>query len=348
MLSAKEWWDVISNYNQSIYPMQWIVMLVGVIVTLYLIYGDQRKANAATKLYLSLCNLWIGIVFFMILGKGFPSPLKQVQGSLFIAIGALFAIDIFAKKTFFIIPKQSPKRIITIVLLLVVLVYPVVGLVSGHDLDKLIYPGTLPCPTTAFALVLILCALPKVNKLTYLLLLIWAIPFPPLIQIPKYHVYEDGIMFVIGVYALIAIIRSIIKGRSNANIKAHKELFDIKKDAVFATSSKDGVPNIVPIHSKHLISNNKVLISDQFMDKTKQNIIANPYGTLTIKENDMVYSISGKCRYKTSGFLYSMAVKGAKKYAKKNAISKNIRIKCKGIVLMKVDSFIRTDRRLVV
>lgn len=345
MLSSKEWWNVISNYNQSIYPMQWIVMLVGVIVTLYQIYGNRVRANIATKLYLSLCNLWIGVVFFMVLGEGFPSPLKQVQGSLFVAIGVLFAIDIFTRKTSFTIPKRGPKRIVTITLLLVVLVYPVVGVISGHGVDKLIYPGTLPCPTTAFALVLLTCALPKVNKATYLLLLVWAIPFAPLIQIPKYHVYEDGIMFVVGVFALIALIRSIIKGKRHVKLKAHKQLFDIKKDAVFATSSEDGVPNIVPIHSKHLISNNKVLISDQFMDKTKHNIIANPYGTLTIKENDAVYSISGKCRYKTSGFLYRMAVKGVKKYAKKNAKNKNIKIRCKGIVLMKVDSF-KMDGRL--
>lgn len=348
MLSSKEWWDVISNYNQSIYPMQWIVMLVGVVVTLYLIYGNQRKANAAIKLYLSLCNIWIGIVFFMVLGEGFPSPLKQVQGSLFIAIGALFAIDIFVKKAFYIIPKQGSKRVVTIALLVVVLLYPVVGMVSGHGFDKLIYPGTLPCPTTAFALVLLICALPKVNKLIYLMLLIWAIPFPPLIQIPKYHVYEDGIMFLIGVYALVALICSIIKSNKVTNLKAHKELFDIKKDAVFATSSEDGMPNIVPIHSKHLLTKRKVLISDQFMDKTKNNIIANPYGTLTIQEDDVVYSISGKCRYKTSGFLYRMAVKGAKKYAKKNAKNKNIKIRCKGIILMKVDSLIMADRRLTV
>jgi hypothetical protein len=82
------------------------------------------------------------------------------------------------------------------------------------------------------------------------------------------------------------------------------------------------------------------------MHKTKNNIIANPYGTLTIKDKDVVYTVSGKCQYKTSGFLYQMAVSGAKKYAKKKAKNKNIRIKCKGIVLMKVDSFISTDRRL--
>jgi len=35
------------------------------------------------------------------------------------------------------------------------------------------------------------------------LLLLWAIPFPILIQIPQFGAYEDGIMVVLGVYALV-------------------------------------------------------------------------------------------------------------------------------------------------
>lgn len=130
-----------------------------------------------------------------------------------------------------------------------------------------------------------------------------------------------------------------VKAKNSINLKSYKEIFEIKKDAVFATSSLNGVPNIVPIHSKHLISNNKVLISDQFMNKTKNNIKSNPYGVLTIKEGDVLYKISGRCSYKISGLLYRMAVRGAKKYAKKKAKDKNIKINCKGIVLMKVEKF---------
>ncbi len=339
MLNSQEWWNVISNYNQSIFPMQLVVMLVGIIVTLYLIYGSETKANVAMKGYLSFCNLWIGSVFFVVLGKGFPSPLRQIQGAVFIIIGILFAVDIFTKKMQLVVPKSGFKRCITILLLLIVILYPMIGVVLGRSFNQLIYPGTLPCATTAFTLVLFTGSLPKVNKLIYSLLLVWAIPFPPLIQIPKYHVYEDEIMFLVGIYSLIVLIISIIKSKKNTDLKSYKEIFNIKKDAVFATSSLDGVSNIVPIHSKHLISNNKVLISDQFMDKTKNNILSNSYGVLSIKEGDVLYKISGRCQYKTSGFLYKMAVRGAKKYAKKNAKNKNIKINCKGIVLMNVEKF---------
>jgi hypothetical protein len=68
-------------------------------------------------------------------------------------------------------------------------------------------PGTLPCPTTALALLVLTTALPRVDKIAYILLLLWAIPFPPLINLPKYGVYEDTIMFFCGVYSLIVLVR---------------------------------------------------------------------------------------------------------------------------------------------
>lgn len=136
--------------------------------------------------------------------------------------------------------------------------------------------------------------------------------------------------------ALIVLIVSIIKSPKVMQIKLNKQIFNIKNDAVFATSSLEGIPNIVPIHSKHLISSKKVLISDQFMKKTKENIINNPFVALTIIDGEVLYKISGSCSYKSSGFLYMMAVRGAKKYAKKHAKDKNIKINCKGIVIMKI------------
>ena len=87
--------------------------------------------------------------------------------------------------------------------LLVINAYPLWGLLIGHPADKLIYPGSFPCPTTALALALIIFAREKRNPLLYLLLLIWAIPFPPTVQMPKYGAHEDLIMFLTGIAALV-------------------------------------------------------------------------------------------------------------------------------------------------
>jgi hypothetical protein len=74
--------------------------------------------------------------------------------------------------------------------------------VFGHGLASLIMPGTFPCPTTALALVLLTTALPQVDRIIYILLLVCAIPFTPFVQIARYGVYEDSILLATGIYAL--------------------------------------------------------------------------------------------------------------------------------------------------
>lgn len=211
MLSFEKWWGVIRDYNHTLFPLQFFIMFIGIIIIFYFAYGQKEKANVLIKGYLGICHLWIGIFFFIVLGKDFPSPLKYFQGALFISIGILLFIDLITKKTVFSFPKKRARKISFISLLIVVQLYPIVGLILGRTEDTCIYPGTFPCATTALALVFFSAALPKANKWIYGLLLIWAIPFAPLIQIPKYHVYEDSIMFIIGVYTLIYLIVSSIK-----------------------------------------------------------------------------------------------------------------------------------------
>ena len=111
-----------------------------------------------------------------------------------------------------------------------------------------------------------------------------------------------------------------------------KELILSQRDAVFATVSKDGVPNIVPIHSKNIISKGTILISDQFMNKTRTNILQNSAASLTLWNDFYGCRIKGTCKYRTSGFLYKIAVRGVAKYAKK----KSLKMNCKGIVLFKI------------
>jgi len=215
MLKSIEWWEVISNYNHAIFPFQFIILLIGVCITFYLFYGESTKANILIKAYLSFCNLWIGIVFFLVNCKEFPSPQKEIQGILFITIGLLFAIDIFTNKTKISVSKKKKDKFITISFLSLIVMYPIVGIIIRGSFDMAIYPGTLPCATTAFALILLVGSLPKVNKVIFVLLLIWAIPFPLLIQIPLYHVYEDSIMFIVGIYSLIVFIFTLIHSKKN-------------------------------------------------------------------------------------------------------------------------------------
>lgn len=206
MLSADEWWGILGSYGVTVWPAQVVFFLAAVLIALLVFLKPGSAANTLVRLYMALSFGWIGVLFFFVLGKGLKG--NYFFGSLFIIVAILFAFDLFKQKMAFRPPIDGWQRYLTAMLMLVVLCYPGFSLLFGHQFPRLIVPGTFPCPTTALALLLLTFALPRVNKIIYIILLFWAIPFPPLIQIPKYGVYEDSIMLAVGVYSLIMLLKN--------------------------------------------------------------------------------------------------------------------------------------------
>ena len=52
--------------------------------------------------------------------------------------------------------------------------------------------------------------------------------------------------------------------------------------AVLCTASADGVPNITYITKAHLVDDERIALSNQFMSKTARNLATNPRGSLLL------------------------------------------------------------------
>jgi hypothetical protein len=135
---------------------------------------------------------------------------KNIMRGYSLCSGLLTLLDLKYNKYTFDYPKLGWKRIFFIVGMLLMCVYPLVGFIHGKPMTQWIIQGTLPCPTTAYFLILIITASKRDGLLLYGLLLFWAIPFPPLVQIPMYGVCEDGIMFGIGLVGLGMLIKNLV------------------------------------------------------------------------------------------------------------------------------------------
>jgi hypothetical protein len=221
MISAEKWWSIIRAYGLKIWPAQIVFYIVAMLLIGWLLFKPGHIQNLFTKLYLSIAFAWNGIVFFLILAKDITGDSygNYFFGSIFIIVSMLLVVDLFRNKMRFFLPAGGWHMYATLALMILVFCYPLFGITFGHRLESLITPGTFPCPTTALGLLVLTTALPRVDKIAYILLLFWAIPFPPFIQIPKYGVYEDAIMFTIGVYSLILLLRywKTVNLRSNRN-----------------------------------------------------------------------------------------------------------------------------------
>lgn len=205
-MSPEEWWNILENYNLTIFPAQILLHITAILLTALFFLKPERKASTILKIYLTFSFAWIGIVFFLILGSGLENNIFSAL--LFILIAFFFGIDIMRNRIEFQVPETRYEKIIMVFLLLMAFLYPLIGYLVGHTYPRMIFLGTFPCSTTAFALILLAFSIPKVDLKPYVLLLIWAIPFPIFIQIPQFKVYEDAIMLTAGIIALILLIKN--------------------------------------------------------------------------------------------------------------------------------------------
>ena len=100
---------------------------------------------------------------------------------------------------------------------------------------------------------------------------------------------------------------------------------------IFATASKDGKPNGVPIGFVKLLSDDELMLVDNFMQKTHQNVIENPVAAVTCWSTDAHYGyqFKGEARYETSGEVFDDAMEWVK--------SRGASFQPKGTVIVKVD-----------
>ena len=203
MPTTETFWDQMGAYNETTLPVQIVMMIAAVILTYFIFTKPNVRMNALMKSFLSFAFAWNGIVFFLIFAW---STISAVASALFIIIAILFVLDIFKKKIEFRLPAARWQRYLTILLILLVFLYPVIGMALGHSYPQTCMPMA-PCPLTVFAIALVGAAIPQVDRKAYVLLLPWAI-----LSLPKclgaLDCYEDCILFAVGVYGLVLLIKN--------------------------------------------------------------------------------------------------------------------------------------------
>jgi len=112
-----------------------------------------------------------------------------------------------------------------------------------------------------------------------------------------------------------------------------KELFEKVSPVVLATATRDGIPNAVPVGAKKIIDDETILLSDQFFNKTLDNMKKNPKVSVTFWEGHEGYQLKGTIVIETSGKSYEETAKWIEDLG--NAAGFPLR--SKGIVILKIE-----------
>lgn len=82
-----------------------------------------------------------------------------------------------------------------------------------------------------------------------------------------------------------------------------KEIFIKTKVMPMATASRSGIPNVAPMASIQLVSDDTIWIMDNYMVKTLENLKENPITALYFYDQDTkrCFQVKGATEIKTSG-----------------------------------------------
>jgi hypothetical protein len=202
MMDVEVFFNKVSAYNVSIFPMQIITLVVAIILTYLLLVRPGAGVNKIMKAYLSLTFVWFVFMF------PFEGVYKITFGLLHLAIAVFFFIDIFTAKSEFKFPETSGKKYFMLFLIFSAFaLYPLIEYMSGHIYPKVLLFGVAPCPTVLFSLALLMGAVPKVGKIIFILIIFSAISSGLSAPI-MLGVWADLLLLVSGIYGLIILIKN--------------------------------------------------------------------------------------------------------------------------------------------
>jgi Family of unknown function (DUF6064) len=171
--TTQQFFQVFEKYNQTIYPIQFVLISVAVIA-IVLAVSRKPSRNKIISGLLGLLWLWAGIVYHLIFFTAI-SPPAYLFGTLFIFQGLLFLYEGVARNRLSFHPSRRFNGILGAVFIAYALViYPLIGYRLGR-----IFPASptfgVPCPTIIFTFGLLLWADRHVSLSLLIIPVLWSI-----------------------------------------------------------------------------------------------------------------------------------------------------------------------------
>lgn len=209
MTTAEAFYGCFEAYNTTWLPVLLLLWLALIICTYLLFAKPGGKTNLLMKACLAFIFAWNGVVFFFMYMKNSAVP----GGIPMLAIGILFAVDVFRDKIKISFPETGWKKYVTLSLIILALgLYTLAGWLIGHPYPRGPLP-VAPCPMTIFVIALLSTSMATLKTdripftLLFILLLWWSFlaglgaPF-------RYGFYVDLTLFMVGIYGLIMLVKN--------------------------------------------------------------------------------------------------------------------------------------------
>ena len=200
--TIEQFFGVFERYNSSIFPIQWIIIVLG-IVAVFLIHSRKNIKHNLIAGFLGFLWLWTGIVYHL---SFFTSINKAayVFGGIFIIQGVFFIVELFRKKLEFSFTGRVREYLGYFFILFGLIIYPIISYLLEVSFVKTISLG-LPCPTTILTFGFLMITTNKLSKYLLIIPTIWAVIGTG--AAVNFGVYQDYVMLIAAVVADIYLIK---------------------------------------------------------------------------------------------------------------------------------------------
>ena len=221
MSFVDDFFTTLQVYNDTFWPMILLTYVLG-LVAVYLAGRKPRHSDKVVSAILGVLWIWTGAVFCIAFYGpteaeflGVPMPgIWYVSGLLFVVQGFLFVVSGVLKSSLsFAVGGDGYSVVGALMVLYALVIYPIIGFLTGHGYPRYPIFGVAPCPVTIFTFGLLLWTDKHVPRLLVIIPLIWALM---------------GVMAVVGlqIWADVGLLLSGLVGfplvlRHNAKIRMH-------------------------------------------------------------------------------------------------------------------------------
>jgi Family of unknown function (DUF6064) len=178
--TTEQFFWIFEKYNQAIFPMQFVLILVAMpaaseaIASVTLAANPKPSANKTISVLLGFLWLWAGVVYHLTFFTEI-SPPAYVFGVLFVFQGLLFLYEGVVRNRLSFRASRRLNGILGAILIVYALaIYPLIGYALGR-----IFPTSptfgVPCPTTIFTFGLLLWTDKKIPLNLLIVPVLWSI-----------------------------------------------------------------------------------------------------------------------------------------------------------------------------
>jgi hypothetical protein len=172
--TQQQFFAVFAGYNLGIWPVQIAAYLLGVVAVVALLH-PSRTADRIVAAVLAAMWLWTGIAYHALHFSRINTA-AYAFGALFVVQGLMFlSVGTVRGQLRFGLPGGRATWIGMIFLAYAAVVYPLIGVATGHAYPYLPMFGVTPCPVTIFTFGMVLLTTERFPRWLMVIPFIWSL-----------------------------------------------------------------------------------------------------------------------------------------------------------------------------